>query len=75
MISFSKDRNHKAFIAVAVTIELVIIVVYGLFGNMLMNDSNIWNGMHTTSTKFYYYFLMNLNNIYFGLVLLVGMFI
>ena len=68
----SKHRIPKTFIALAIILELIIVVVYGIFGNMLMNDSNIWDGMNTTSVKFYYYFLMNLNNIYFGLVLLAG---
>ena len=68
----SKDRIPKAFIAFAIGLELIIVVVYGLFGNILMNDSNLWKASDTAPAKFYYYFLMNLNNIYFGLVLLAG---
>ena len=68
---YSKHKHSIAFMILAGAIEIVVLVFYAIFGNIIMNDSNLWAEM-AASAKFYYFFLMNLNNIFFGLVLLAG---
>ena len=71
-VPISIDHTPKAFIVMALAFELAILILYSVFGNTFLNDNNLWDSKTTSSTAFYYHFLMNLNNIYFGLVLLAG---
>lgn len=72
ILPYSKPKTPIAFVVAGIAIEIIIIIAYGVFGNVVMNDSNLWGQMATQPSKFYYFFLMNLNNIFFGLVLLAG---
>lgn len=70
--SYSTHKKHKPFIVATSSIQITIIILYAIFGNILINDQNLWKHLDNNPTKFYYYFLMNLNNIYFTILLFAG---